>query len=254
MDMRLVIVDSNAELRERLRNLLSLQRCFRLEAELNTTEEAVAYMELHEADVIFINAQPADASFTSEGNYLSYVLSTTRPDTQVVVYGAAKEDAYHAVRGLSAGFLLLPFDPLDLQQTVNRLRYVFELQTAKKETANSSLMIKTKQGYQLVRLDTVLFLERAARICKIVTEDGTVTDLQGYSMADLERMLEPRGFYRCHQSFLVNLAKVNTIQADNEIKHYSICFKGFAGEITVSREKYTDMVTRLRDKYARIGQ
>jgi DNA-binding LytR/AlgR family response regulator len=252
MEMKLVIVDSDQELRERLWALLSLQRCFKLTAELNTTDEAVEYMQTNEADVIFINNRPADASATSEGSYLSYVLSNSHPDTQVVVYGTYREDAYYAVRGLSAGFLLLPFDPLDLQQTVNRLRYVFELQTAKKETANSSLMIKTKTGYQLVRLENVLFLERVSRTCRIVTADGGEIGLQGYSMADLERILEPRGFYRCHQSFLVNLAKVETIQADNDVKHFAISFRGFTGEIAVSREKYMDMVSLLRNKFARL--
>ena len=77
-------------------------------------------------------------------------------------------------------------------------------------------------------------------------------ELVGYSMAELERMLKKRGFFRCHQSFLVNLAKVAMIQSDNDSKHYAVRFVGLDGEIAVSREKYMDMVSLLRDRFARL--
>ncbi|MBR6040807.1 MAG: LytTR family transcriptional regulator, partial [Clostridia bacterium] len=110
----------------------------------------------------------------------------------------------------------------------------------------------TRSGYDMLQVRQILFLERIGRSCRIHMEDGRQVELVGYSMAELERMLHKRGFYRCHQSFLVNLSKVSMIRSDNDSKHYSLRFIGLDGEITVSREKYMEMLTLLREKYVRL--
>ena len=104
--------------------------------------------------------------------------------------------------------MLLPFDPLALQAQVNRLRYVFDLQQTKREAANRSLLIKTRIGYQLTPVSDILFVERSNRKNRIVTQSGAEIHPLGYTMNQLEQMLEGCGFYRCYQSFIVNLSKV----------------------------------------------
>ena len=42
------------------------------------------------------------------------------------------------------------------------------------------------------------------------------------------------------------------IQSDNDSKHYAVRFVGLDGEIAVSREKYMEMLTLLREKYGRL--
>lgn len=245
-----MLVDSNEELRRDLWMMLSLHRTFRLVAEMDTTEAVIDYVHTHEVDVVFINNQPADPRYTSQGTALASYLAYANPDIQVVVYSDSSKIAYSAWRYQCAGFLLLPFDPLDLQQVVSRLRYIYDLQQTKRETMNHSIMIKTRTGYQLIRLQDILFVEHINRSNRIVTEDGREIALLGYSMVDLEKMLEKRGFFRCHQSFIVNLSKVAAIHADNDAKKYAIAFNNTDGEIVVSREKYTVMVSLLKEKFA----
>ena len=250
--MRLLIVESDPIIRFNLLEMLNLHHCFQLEAQLETTEEAMDYVLTHEVDVVFINLQPADPSRTSQGDYLPVMLETAHPEIQVVVYSDSPEDAYKAIRTGCASFFTLPADPVLLHRIVNKLNYIHELQLMRNETAQSSLMIKTRTGYELIRIREILFFERINRICRIVMQDGRQIELVGYSMAELERMLHKRGFYRCHQSFLVNLSKVSMIRSDNDSKHYSLRFIGLDGEITVSREKYMEMLTLLREKYVRL--
>ena len=250
--MRLLIVESNPIIRCNLLELLNLHHCFQLEAQLETTEDAMDFVLTHEVDVVFINFQPADSSRTSQGTYLPVMLESMHPEIQVVVYSDSAEDAYKAVRSGCAGFFTLPADPVLLHRIVNKLSYIHELQLMRSETAQSSLMIKTRTGYELLRVREILFFERINRNCRIVMQDGRQIELMGYSMSELERMLQKRGFYRCHQSFLVNLSKVSMIQSDNDSKHYTLRLIGMDGEITVSREKYMEMLTLLREKYGRL--
>jgi|GEM_PF-1178159 DNA-binding LytR/AlgR family response regulator len=250
--LRLLMVDSDPIIRFNLLELLNMHNCFRLEAELETTEEALDHILTHEVDVVFINCQPADPSRTSQGTCLPLMLESKYPDIQVIAYSGSPEDAYSAVRNGCSGFFTLPAEPVDLHRIVNRLCYIYQLQRLRDETAHSSLMIKTRSGYDMLQVRQILFLERIGRSCRIHMEDGRQVELVGYSMAELERMLKKRGFFRCHQSFLVNLAKVAMIQSDNDSKHYAVRFVGLDGEIAVSREKYMEMLTLLREKYGRL--
>ena len=239
--MRTLLVDSNLDLRGELWNLLSMYRCFQMvPAELKTTEEAVDCIASNEVDVVFINNQPADPRYTSQGTALTSYLAHERPDIQVVVYADSADAAYWAYRSQCAGFLLTPIDPLAFQR-------------AKREMANRSIMIKTKSGYQLTRLSDILFIERSSRKNRIVATDGQETVLLGYTMNQLEEMLGGSGFYRCYQSFIVNLAQVSFIRADNDAKNYALRFKDYDGEILLSRNKYTEIVDLLRDRYAKIN-
>ena len=144
--MKVLLVDSNEELRRGLWNLLSMHRAFQLAAELETTEQALDYVEAHEVDVVFANNLPADVRFTSDGSHLSSILTLHHPDIQAVIYSDSKEPAYWCCRSGCAGYLLTPFDPLELQAVVSRLTYIYDLQQAKREAVNRSIMIKTRNG------------------------------------------------------------------------------------------------------------
>ena len=253
MKMRVLLVDSNNQLRKELWNLLSLYQAFSLAGEVNTTEEAAALVQEHPVDVVFINHQPAQASSTSTGDYLAVLLSQSQPDVQVVLYSNSKEWAFEAFRNQCVGYLLLPFDPLALQALVNRLSYVFDLQQVKRESANRSILIKTRSGYQLTPVSDILFVERSNRKNRIVTQDGREILPLGYTMSQLEQMLEGYGFYRCYQSFIVNLSKVSFIRADNDSKNYAIQFSGYNGEIFLSRDKYAELLKLLKERYAKLN-
>ena len=253
MEMKALLVDSNQRLLGELTVMLHAFQCFRVVGTARTSTEAVEYVQFNDVDVVFASHQPADPRTTSVGEHISAVLGQSHPHIQGVVYSDSEEWAFNAFRCQCAGYLLTPFDPLALQSLVNRLSYVFDLQQAKREVANRSIMIKTRNGYQLTRLSDILFIERNNRKNSIVTTDGQEIALLGYTMNQMEEMLEGCGFYRCYQSFIVNLSQVAAVRADNEAKNYTIRFKGYEGEILLSREKYAELVTLLKGRYAKIN-
>ena len=152
MEMKVLLVESDQNLRGELAVMLHAFQCFRVVGTAQNSTEAVAFVQSNDVDVIFANHQPADPRTTGVGEYLAAVLGQSHPHIQVVVYSGSEEWAFNAFRCQCAGYLLTPFDPLALQSLVNRLRYVFDLQQAKREVSNRSIMIKTRSGYQLTRL------------------------------------------------------------------------------------------------------
>jgi DNA-binding LytR/AlgR family response regulator len=140
-----------------------------------------------------------------------------------------------------------------MQRVVNRIEYLYDLLQYKRRSINRSVMIKTNKGYQLVTLDSVLFIERYDRKNRMITTDGKEIILGGYSLDELERLLAPNNFYRCYQSFIVNLSKVSFVKVDNETKNYTLLFKDFAGEVMLSRGKYNEIIELLKNMYAGIS-
>ncbi len=248
--MKTILVDSNQELRSMLANLLALFRVFRLEAEFDTVGEAMDYIQCHETDVVFSNIQPASPRMSSDGIYLSAILGRSHPHTQVVVYSDTRDGAYDAWHSQCAGYLLLPFDSLALQGVVGKLQYVYGLQQAKKESVRRSIMIRTRNGYRLMHLQDILYVEYSGRKSRAVTVEGKEIVLSGYTMNELEGFLKDSGFYRCYQSFIVNLSRVSFIRADSEAKSYAIQFKDCDREILLSRDKYAELVELLKSRYA----
>jgi len=56
--------------------------------------------------------------------------------------------------------------------TFEKLQYLFELLQYKRLSVNRSIMIKTRNGYQLVDIDKIFFIERVDRKNKMVMVDG----------------------------------------------------------------------------------
>ena len=55
-------------------------------------------------------------------------------------------------------------------------------------------------------------------------------------MDELERLLEGSSFFRCYQSFIVNLDKITSIRTDSVSRTYTLSLEGLQEEILLSRE------------------
>lgn len=253
MKMKLILVESDELLRDELKNLLLFYNLFDIVGEFSGVEDAIQYIRRNPVDVVFCDYQIGDGRTSGDGSYLSVNVKQNYPDIMVVLFGEKEEYAYTALSCSSVEYFVVPVDSLAMQRVVNRLHYLFELQQYKRDSINRSIMIKTKNGYQLTKINDILFVERNNRRNKMVTVDGKEIILSGYTMDEVEKMLQGSHFYRCYQSFIVNLSKVSFIKVNNETKNYSLLFEEYAGEIMLSRDKYAEVVSLLKEKYVRIS-
>lgn len=254
MKMKLVLLDTNEERRHDLWNMLMLHNAFEEPVHFSSVDETYDYISTHDVDVLFAYDAVGDARFSGDGSFIVAYLQQQKPDLLTVLYSAS--DYFSADTAFEVGctqFFSLPLDAGTLLRVVNRLRYLYDLLQYKQQACRRSMMIKTKLGYQLVQLDEILFIERISRRIKMVTADGGEIALTGYTMDELEYLLERNGFYRCYQSFIVNLSKVSGIRANNETKRYTILLIGYVGEIILSRDKYNQVLALLKDRYARLS-
>lgn len=253
MAIKTLLVESDEALRAELTALLSFHPHIEIVAHVDTTEQAFDFVKEHEIHMVFSNVMPAPAQFTSDGSWLAIFLAEYYPDIQVVLYGEPDKLLDGASVSVCSGVLTLPFDSMAFPYVIKRLSDIFQLQQYKREAVNRSIMVKTRDGYQMLALRDILFIERSDRKNRIVMDSGKEILLYRYTLDELEQQLQGSGFYRCYQSFIVNLSKIAGIRADKESKSYAIVFDGNRGEIMLSRSKYAQIVELLRERYAKVS-
>lgn len=251
--IKTIVVDSNESIRQQVMKIVTFYPSLEIVAQVKTVEQALALLRQTPVDLVISNLEPASAQFSGDGCHLVSMLAEFYPDVQAVLYLEKTEDMQRLTLVSGAGFLLYPFDLFSFQRVMKRVQYIFELQQYKKRAVDRYIFVKTKDGYQRLALDDILFIERLNRRNMIVKSDGSLIYLYRYSMEELENMLADSGFYRCYQSFVVNLSKVEGVYADSEKKNYTIRFKNYDGDILLSRDKYSEFVSILKQRFSNIS-
>lgn len=252
MKMKTVLVDKDVGMRSELANILEMYRLFEVVAEFDDVNLANDYVLSHAVDVLFVCLSVGDPKYSGDGSFMVSYLCTQKPDLLAVPYSEEVKDAYWT-QGLGASaFFTIPMDVLRFQQVVQRLSYLFNMICIKRESENRSLMIKNKFGYQIAKFSDILYIECSNRKKKIVCVDGTEIEVLNYSMDELERLLADSSFFRCYQSFIVNLDKVSSVRIDSVKRTYALSLEGLKEEIMLGREKQKEIVERLKQRSANL--
>ncbi len=189
---------------------------FLLAGEVHTAEDALAALQSHDIDLIFLDIRMPRLS----GMQLARLL----PEGVKIVFTTAYAD--HAVDGFRVGaldYLLKPVSYEDFLHAATRARDTFVLERrddAVPETiAARPGFIMVKSEYRLIRLpaDSILYIEGLKDYVKIYMDDEPKPILSLMSMKAVEEALPHPTFARVHRSFIVNTDKVRLIERNNII-------------------------------------
>lgn len=253
MKLRTVIVESDQHRIDELSKFLQFHSKFEIVATFDNTMLANDYLLTADVDLAFINLQLGDFRYTHDGSYLAWNVSNHRSEMILIGYTDYDYPVGKICTSNCTDYFTFPMEDVVMQRILLRVKQMTQLLEYKRQSQNRSIMIKTTLGYQLIRLNDILFIERFNRKNRLITTDGRQIMLNGYTMDELTQLLSRDGFYRCYQSYIVNLSKVSSVRVDNVSKNYSLQFDGYSGEIMLSRDKYSEIVQLLKEKYARIS-
>lgn len=250
MLIRTVLIEKDPDQQQEIENLLGFYHKFEILRTFDDIDEASRFLLAEEVDAVFIRSDVGDPRRTPDGSFLLSYVTQKKPDLLAVLYSPSRDTAYWGLSLGATSAFTTPIDPLVFQRAVERVLYVFDLLQYKRDARARSIMVKTRDGYRMLRLSDILFIERRERKKYIVCADGCEVTVSNYSMDDLEAMLSTSHFYRCYSSFIINLERVERININSDKKLYSITLDGFDGEIILSREKYKELMAVLKKKYS----
>lgn len=130
-----------------------------------------------------------------------------------------------------------------LERAVKRLRNtISEIPLTEKapEVKSKKIGINVEGGYQIIDVDNIQFVEKRGRKIYINTK-GKKSLVSKYNLTQLEEILSPHDFFRCHQSFIVPIKGIRYVKSNPFGKTYSIILKESYDEIPLSRGKHAEM-------------
>jgi two-component system LytT family response regulator len=241
--MKIVIVDDEKRVRGTLVNVLKIHAPdVIVVGEAEDVASAVEVINAHKPDVVLLDIKmPGGTGFD--------LLKKLMPLTFKVIFITAHDEfAIQAFKFSAIDYLLKPVVPSELVDALNR----FELQSGndaenskyevllnnltkenKRLVLNSQDKIHFVYSNEIINCDadgnyTTFFLTNKRKV--------TVSKL----LKEYETLLLPFGFFRSHNSHLVNLSFVDHIEKDN-----GLLIMKDGSKVPVSERKYAEMVAVL---------
>jgi two-component system LytT family response regulator len=255
MKLRAYLVDDEPLALERLRRLL--ERTGRVEVTGSTTEPetAVAALTADPPDVCFLDIQMPRLD--------GFDVLARLPSQPIVIFTTAYDQyALKAFGVNSVDYLLKPIEPEALERALKKVERLCgagrsgqpDLQALLKQLTESLRATKPEYPERIAsRLGDRLWFIDLAQVTHFYAEDKLTYAVSGgkaycvdYTIAELERKLDPKKFQRIHRSTVVNVAWIKEVAS----------LPGGALNVRLKDGKETDLTVardRARDFKARVG-
>ncbi len=236
---RVVIIEDEERAREELKTLLDKF------PELELVGEAG---NLLEADQVCKNLQP-DLVFCDVmlpgGTSLDWLVKLVNVDFDLIFTTSHQEFAIQAFRLAAVDYLLKPLDRKEVEDAIRRFldRKTDRGKPAQQLIQNlqmprdrSKMALPTMSGYQFIEIREIVRCESDNTYTTFYLK-GKSKILVSRTLKEVETILEPFGFFRVHNSHLINL---------DEVAEY---LKGDGGQVKLSDGSVVDVSRRRKEEF-----
>ncbi len=251
--MRVIIVEDEELAAERLVQLVkSIDPSIEVVTQLDTIADTVQFLKTQASpDLIFLDIQLADGrSFE--------IFEKTLVDSPIIFITAYDQFTLKAFKVNSIDYLLKPIQKEDLRlalekfKKLNRkgvnseeLQLLKEIVRSKFHAYKQRLVIKAGNKIQFKPTEEVAYFFADGKEAYLVSRNESRRHLIGYTLEELEKILDPKDFFRISRKFIVRadaIAEVKgLISSRLEIK----LIHNTEHELSVSRERAHEFKTWL---------
>lgn len=167
---------------------------------------------------------------------------------KIIFITANEKFAMNAIKVNAFDFLL---KPIEIQEFKNSIDKVIDaiLNNKKSISANNfgikqenSLVLKSLDSINIVKLNEIIYLEADGPYTYVHLDKGEAITVSKH-MKDFENRLNETGFYRIHNSFMINTLKMQSISKKNGL---TVIMKN-GKSIVISSRKKDDFFTFIED-------
>lgn len=180
----------------------------------HSVKDAVSNIVSLNPNLVFLDIELTD------GTGFEVIQSFDNPQFRVIFITAFDQFAVQAFRYSAVDYILKPINPEEFCEAVNRAQKDFgdknnqiELMTLIHNISSNSnkekrIVIRTSNDIHLINTSEVIRIESDGPYSNFMLQNGRrVTVSQ--NLKHYEDILSSLGFFRCHQSHLVNIAYIN---------------------------------------------
>lgn len=207
--MTAVIVDDNASIRETLKTLLSIYTMsVNVLAEADGVVEGVKVIRENKPELVFLDVEMND------GTGFDLISRCGKIDFKVIFVTGHDSYAINAFRFSAIDYILKPVDPDDLVKAVEKAITSLSVDTDLKvsnyiQNKNSSkdqkrIVLSDAQNTYLISILDIIRCESDINYTHFYLQDGRQV-MVSKTLKVYDELLSEFGFFRSHQSHLVNL-------------------------------------------------
>jgi two-component system LytT family response regulator len=213
--MNAIIIDDEKEIRTGLKILLKPYPFIEVVAEACNVVEAKYKIELLKPDLVFLDIQLKDSNGFKMLDQLDFL------DFNLIFVTAFNDYAVKAFKYNAFDYLLKPIDPLELDNTLNRLTTssVSGRQLIQQSLGNQDLhriVVKTAKEIFVIEMKDIVRCE-ASQGYTYFHLNNAKRILSSKTLKEYEEIMPSSQFIRVHQSHLVNLNYVSKYVRDGNI-------------------------------------
>ncbi|MBT8184047.1 MAG: LytTR family DNA-binding domain-containing protein [Eudoraea sp.] len=226
MDLKVVIVEDEANSREILRNYLAKYcKNVELKGEAATIQQGLDLIQKVSPDLVFLDVE------MPYGNAFDFLDQLPDRSFETVFVTAYNQYAMEALNNHAAYYLM---KPINIDELVKAVAYVREIKEKEESLEDRILSPKLKKvdgkitlpqqdGFQVLNISDILFCKADDNYTEIYLENKKI--LVSKTLKYFEEALSDFTFARIHKSYLVNV---------NEVVKYN---KGKGGSVVISNGK-----------------
>lgn len=210
MVIRTLIVDDEVAIIRLLRNMLA-KECPQVQVVATATDENSARQILatNSIDLVFLDVK------LGSGNGIRLLESLDYIDFHIIFITAFDEYAVTAFRFSALDFLVKPIDTEKLKESVNRaeiavykeslqLRIQSLLKNQITNHRNKTIVLKTLEAFHVVKVCDIVECQAKGNYT-VFHINGQSNIITSHTLKIYDQLLSEYGFFRCHQSHLINL-------------------------------------------------
>ena len=266
MSWTCLLVDDEPYIRLILRKVIEQTEGFRVVAECGSMTEALLAFSDSKPDIVFMDV---DLNGNS-GIDCAKVLLKQNPDLLLIFATAYAEYMPDAFELYAFDYLVKPFDLERIRHTLERIRRQKEREESSRqgkgvagetsevisssvplpsetleeeqEEAPKRLMLKKKDGIELVDIDDIILVAHEKTMTRIYTENKVFETSR--PLTELESKLPKPDFLRCHRSYVIRVSRIRAIEPYGRWT-YRILFNGISADALMTKENFD----RLKESY-----
>ncbi|RYY56828.1 MAG: response regulator transcription factor [Chitinophagaceae bacterium] len=235
-----IIVDDEQHCVDTLTAMLQAKFADSVTVSASTTDsrKAAKLIAEHSPHIVFLDVEMPHIT----GIQLMH--SFARRDFAVIFTTAHDRYALQALKTEAVDYLLKPISLSELGEAIDkasqRLVQLRPAASPKAEQPNQKLLVPTSNGLLAANIPDIIRVESSSNYCTFYIT-GKPKIVVARTLKEYEEILVPSGFFRVHQSHLINLSHVEYFKPG--LEEYVILTNG--DQVEVSRRRKTEFLQKL---------
>ncbi|MEY4904364.1 MAG: hypothetical protein RLZZ292_2179 [Bacteroidota bacterium] len=198
-----IIVEDEPLAAERAKEYVQKLPFLNLLATFDNAQDALVFLKMNDVDVLFLDIHLGAVSGIQ-------LLENATITSQVILTTAYNEYALKGFDLKVSDYLLKPYTFERFVQAIERVQAQWNKPESNKE--KPFIFVKVEYRLEKILIDDILYIEGMGDYRRIHTTEKRLMTLQTFS--ELEQVLPQNSVCRVHKSYMVAIAKIDTIEKD----------------------------------------